>query len=458
MPLIKFHNIVPDFLHCESGNISVTDKQYKSSDYSLCWKYVDGDKITFCVDIGYVSGAENGKDSRSCAFAMYLFGTGMKGSLHIDFLKGCNICTGFDIELGFSGWRHIALSFERDMSGIPQPGMDGFSITASGEGCILIDEILTCGFCECRHIVASEQLPYISNKLFSLRREWMLKPLCKVENVLSEEIDLIAKRYREYVINEYDSEKTTEELISEANELGIFENVFGMCGKRVEHIRQRTIFEDTEGENDSFYPMADVGILMCHLAARYGKTKNRVLLDLYIKILKFIINNGFAFGSTLGSVAVLEYTVRPIYFSLAVMINEPDIKPLHSELRPALIWFTYLEKKGFGAGQLFEHSSTDDFLNQSPGIMVLSLMMDSDDKKSWYLKTLSSWIKYNLNFTDGFSEMIKDDGCICHHAGHYPAYGNGAFAGIAPILYALVTHNMIYARKQGAFCAKHFLH
>lgn len=438
MALIKFHNNIPDFLHCEGGNVSVTDRQYKSSDYSLRWEYTNGARLVFNTDIGYVTGIESQEDRRSSVFAMYLFGTGAEGSLHVDFLKENTICTGFDINLGFRGWRHIAISFDRDMNGTPQDGMDSFSITASGNGCILLDEILTCGRCECRCITASEQLPYISNNIFSFsfESEWKLKPKYKVKTVSCEEIDLIAGRYRQYVINEYDCDKTTEELVSEVDDLGIFEDVFGMCGKRIEHARQRKFFLGTEGEGDSFRTLTSIGKLMCCVAARYGKTGDRILLERYVKILKFIINNGFSYGSTLGGIDVLEYSLRYIYFSLAVMVNEPEVKPLHNELSSALKWFTYLGKRGFCIGQSFEHSSTDDFLNQAPGIIVLSLMMPDDSDKAWYLKTVSAWIEFNLRCTDGFLDMIKDDGCICHHAGHYPAYGNGALSGMAPILYA----------------------
>lgn len=436
MALIKFHKDIPDLLDFKGGKISVTDKQYKSSDYSLCWEYADGDKLIFNTNIGYVSGVESEKDSRGNAFAMYLFGTGTEGTLRIDFLKQNRVCTGFDINLGFRGWRHIAISFDRDMDGTPQAEMDSFSITASGNGCVLLDEILTCGRCECRHIVACEQMPYISNKLFSFEKDWKLKPIYNVENISVDEISAVAKRYRQYVINEYDCDKTTEELLSEVEELDIFEDTFGMCGKRIEHARQRVIFNGTDGQNDKFYPLTDIGKLMCYLAVRFGKTGNRVLLENYVKILKFVMNSGFAYGNTLGNVAVLEYSLRHIYFSLAVMLEEPEVKPLHPELCSALKWFTHLGKRGFCIGQSFEHSSTDDFMNQAPGIMVLSLMMVNDSDKAWYLKTLSAWIEFNLKPTDGFLDMIKDDGCICHHAAHYPAYGNGALSGIAPILYA----------------------
>lgn len=436
MSLIKFGKEIPDYLKCDGGDISVTDSQHKSDGYGLCWKYRNGDKLVFDKDIGYISDVENNQDSRGNIFAMYVFGTGNDGVLRVEFSKSGTICAGFDIYLGFNGWRHIQISYDRDMEGVPCEGMNTFSITAYGNGIIILDEIVTCARGEIRHLAVCTQLPYIKNVIAPLGTDFNFKAKWKPKNISSRVIKDVATRYRQYVLNEYDTGKTANEIIAEADALQICNGEYGLCGKRVEHPGQRGLCSDTDGKNDEYIPLRKVTDLMCAIAVRYGKSGNKLLLERYIRILKYLITCGMAYGSTLGGLQILDYSMRPLYFSLAVMLDEPELKPFHNELCLALRWYTHFGKRGLCVGSDLEHSSTDDFFNLAPGIIVLALMLPDDEKKAWCLKSLSAWLDFNLQCTDGLIDMIKSDGCIYHHANHYPAYGNGALTGITPILYA----------------------
>ena len=436
MALIKFHKDLPEFLSFCGGRVSVTDEQCKSSDHSLCWEYSDGDNLKFATDIGYIKNVESNQDSRVNVFAMYVFGNGDQGLLHIEFLKHSISCADFDIHLGFEGWRHIYRGFDSDMNGEPAEGMDELIITAKGTGCVLLDEILTCNKGDCRAIMKSEQLPYVKRIVVPLVTEMKLKATYNPNNVASEEIYQIAERYRQYVLNEYDNGKTAEELIQDAEILCIRKGRFGLYGKRIEHPMQRNVFVGTDGEGDTYITLRTVTELMCAIAVRYGKTGDTLLLQTYVRILEYLINNGLAYGSTFGSHQVLDYSMRHLYFSLAVMINEQELLPFYEKLSLALRWFTHFDNRGFSVGQDLEQSSTDDFFNLTPGIIVLALLMPNDKEKSRYLKAISTWLDFNLQCTDGLTDMIKADGCIYHHANHYPAYGNGAMTGITPMLYA----------------------
>lgn len=436
MALIKFEK-KPDFMQCVGGKTTLTNEQYKCGKSALCWEYNSGDKIVFRTPIGYIFEKKSPHDNRENIFALYLYGTGNEGVLNVGFLCGEDVCANFNIDMGFVGWRHIAVSFDRDMCGNPKDNMDGFFITAKGNGCVLLDEIITCARVDYRHIIASPQLPHIANKLAPLRADWKLKSRFKPKNIDEDEIKIIAHRYRQYVLNEYDCDKTDEELIRESDDLEIRKGRYGYVGKRVEHRIQRTYLADIDGKKDEYKDLRTVTDLMCHLAVRYGKYGNKILLKKYICLLEYIINQGVAYGSTMGGHSILDYSLRPLYFSLVVMVDEPELYLLREELFSALKWFTHLGKRGFCEGETFEYSTTDDFFNLAPGIMALSLMITDIEEKAWYLKTLSGWLEFNMTYTDGLTDMFKEDGCIYHHAGHYPAYGNGALTGITPILYAL---------------------
>lgn len=436
MAFISFDETDLSFLSSNGGKTSLTDKQCKSGKKSLKWEYITGSALDFKVEIGYEAGTKDA-DSRMATFAMYVYGIEGEGSLEVVFLKGEEALCGFNVHLGFNGWRHIAAVFDRDMNGSPTDNMDGFRITAHGKGIILLDEIVTSVPMDIRFVMASEQIPDISNKVVSVRRDFKLKEEYKPDYADSRVIEKIASKYRKYVIDEFDTGKSEDVLIERAKQYNIKEDIYGTVGEKIEHTHQRGYLRNTEYAKEKYFALRETTDLMCDISIRYAKTNNPQLRHYYILLLKHLINQGFAFGSTLGTHMILDYSLRPFCLSLIVMQAEEELKPFLEELKDALCWFTHIETRGYFEGQKIQSATADDFFNLAPGMMAMALIMPDDIQKAWSLKALSGWLDYNMKCTVGLEGMFKEDGCIFHHRGHYPAYGNGALTGIAPILYAV---------------------
>jgi len=440
--MIHFEGRLPNYLTSIGGRIATTPQQHKYGLQSLKWTYQEGAQLHFKTPIGYAPIGDGHLNQMRYAFAIYLFGFGKEkssGTLTVSFCKEGRVCCYFDILLGFKGWRSVSAGFDRDMQGTPEFGMDELVIEAhGGQGCVLLDEIITANRMDYRHIMASYQTPYFVGKSAPIIKEWNLKKCYHTEEAKKEEFDQIRRVMVDYIMEEFPCPKTKrDELLEAAAALDIVEGEYGPTGKRIEYSKQRQQTGANLEKRDNFADLRAVTDLLRNMAVCWRTQPDKALEEMYIKVLRFLMLQGFAEGSTMGTHAILDYALRPLYHSILLMQKPIHAAGLVPELVGAMRWFLHMGKRGFIEGQPHDFASADDFNNIAQGMLITILFMDTPQPAADWLMAYRGWLVHNLQFTDGLRDMFKEDGCIYHHAGHYLAYGQGAVTGLAPVVYAL---------------------
>lgn len=439
MTVFDFGKGIPDCVHAIGGTLSVNTDMVKQGTGSLDWSFNKGDKLVFDTDIGYKKLAPDGKDFRSYVFGMYMFGFGAEGTLTVSFLKDEEEKVSLNIVLGFSGWRSATACFERDMKGTPTEGMNRMVITANADGRLLLSELVTANRVDARHVLKSYQVPDINNNEILFIKNWQLGAKYKNKPVDSGAVEKITERTLKYLKSELSSVKdmTFSELSKRADDFEITENEYGVTGTKVEWYNQRRIVDDTLWQDEKYISLRTITNLMYDIAAYFVRSKDECAEELYIKLLKYIIVQGFAEGSSFGTHKILDYGIRPFYASAFVMRKAIKKAGLLSETVAAMLWFLHACQRGFTDEIEMKLASSDDFFNSARGLLYAILLTEDEKKQTGMLYAFSDWVSESLKVRVGLTGMFKDDGSIFHHHGHYISYGNGGLSGITAICYAL---------------------
>ena len=440
MKFFGFENGIPRELTSRGGQIEITDQQAKQGCCSLQWDYQEGDELIFDTPIAYQTNYFVPNDYRIFTFGAYLFGFGQEGSLRVSYWKEEKEQCYFEICLGFRGWRSVMTYFEGGMQGTPVDGMDRMVISARGKGRLLLDELVTANRYDQRYVLKSYQRPENRECRPMNTIGWKLDRSYGGTELTDETLACITDRCEQYLTEEFvtGNIKDLSELEEKVQNLHIREGSMGLCGVKIETPNQRGIVADTEGAADEYLPVRKVTDLCVELAARYRGVGCERSKELYLLLLRYLLLQGVAEGSSFGTHCILDYGLRPLYVSLMLMREPIAGEGLLPEVIGLMRWFLHFGTMGFAEGIPGKKASTDDFFNCAQGMLFMILMMEDREEQAIYLKAYQNWLDRSMEVSDGLGEMFKEDGCIYHHHGHYIAYGEGGMNGIAPVVYVLM--------------------
>lgn len=436
MSIIDVQDKLPSFITCESGALSVETEQVKQGTAALRWDFKAGGVLRVNQTIEYDTNAKG--DSLTYAFGLYIFGTGTNGTLRFSFTKNDREVAWFTLALGFSGWRSITVCYDRDMEGTPCDGMDGFSVTASDDGTVLLSEIVTANRVDSRLVIKNYQTPFIKNDRVCAQRGWKIRRCYAHKICLPQESQRMEEKLERYLQACFlTKQEDFSKLEEEYRAFHIHPSAFGLCGNRVEYFQQRSIVKHTPWEQESYISLRKATDLLLALAVCYRQTKNEKALYDYKTLLEYISVQGFAEGSSLGTLVVLEYALRPFYTSMMLLRRELAGSELLEKSVKASAWFLQLHTIGIAEEIPPYKPTSDTFFNTLRGMLFVILMMENEEEKSAHLYALRDWLDTALQYSSGLTCLYKEDGSIFHHCGHYIAYGAGGLQGLMPVLYTL---------------------
>ena len=132
--LLSFESAeVPSFISGTNSGLSISDQHYKDGTHSLQWKFQPGSSITIDKDLKFEKKDPTGVDKYLSAFVVWIYNEKpIAQTMQFEFLKDGKVCTSFPFGLNFHGWRAAWVSYERDMQGTPEEGMNKIRITEIG--------------------------------------------------------------------------------------------------------------------------------------------------------------------------------------------------------------------------------------------------------------------------------------------------------------------------------------
>ena len=370
-------------------------------------------------------------------------------------MKDGKECCHFDYNLGFKGWRGAWVAFERDMQGTPLPNMDKVVITASDNiktGRLFFDGIITASFQDVRHHTPDWQAPFVNEKTTShwlvLNNSWKFNLDIPQKATLSEkdlnDIDTVTKRFISLVLkgNGINIRNAREKFAS----YGLKYNPDGtITGKPIYFVRYGETFLNLDIPDAKLafkkngQLLRDLNDFLHSLACASKRAKKQEDRDeftkMYIELTRHLLDQGFAAGSSQGTLHHLGYSMRNFYTAPVLMKEELRKAGLMEEVQQAMEWFS-------GVGEIKiapkEPGMDIDAFNTSlMGRVASILMLEDSPYKYAYLQALSRWIDNGMKHTEGLRACFKRDGSVVHHRKSYPAYATGGFTGAVNAVWML---------------------
>ena len=130
--LLSFESTeVPSFVAGIHSDLSISGQHYKDGTQSLQWKFQPGGSIIIHKDLKFEKKDPTGTDKYLSVFVVWIYNEKpIDKTLQFEFQKDGKTCSSFPFGLNFHGWRAAWVSYERDMKGTPEEGMNEIRITA----------------------------------------------------------------------------------------------------------------------------------------------------------------------------------------------------------------------------------------------------------------------------------------------------------------------------------------
>ncbi|GAB1415070.1 chondroitinase family polysaccharide lyase [Paludibacter sp.] len=182
--------------------------------------------------------------------------------------------------------------------------------------------------------------------------------------------------------------------------------------------------------------LVDLGTMMFGFALDAKFNNNDSSRQKYIDLWEYALSQGFAYGSSMGNNHHYGYETRQIFQAAFLMKDVLISSGKISDVAAALSYWSGLPESRRAFVKTRE--GVVDTWNTLLFPRLISAMLIQDLPQRYRaLQSLVRWVDTSLEYTPGNMGGLKPDGTIFHHAGHYPAYGVGGFAGLGDFIAVL---------------------
>mgnify|MGYP002547973566 FL=1 len=433
-----FEEVIPQNFQCsDKDKIALSSLYYKEGNKSLEWKFHPGSILHFNSVIPF-SLDEQTKETYGITLWIYNEKPG-QDSIRFEFLSPTgHVSYHFSFRLAASGWRACWIGFKHMQGDKKTKEINGYRIIAPNyKGRIFLDRITFPVKKINDRTTPDMQMP--TNNSLSYRdlwhwcRVWQWEqytydlPLPATLNE-QEENDLLLVENR--LTKALDTQKEYQGNINKAYEVFNKSNIRrsgnGFIGAPV-------LAPDEIDRHKGEISWNDLETMLSGFAydAYYNHSKSS--LQNYFTVWDFAINQGFAYGSGMGTNHHYGYQVRKIYTTAWLMRNEIWKAPNRNNILSALIFWSALQetRKPYQNGR-------DELLDSWHTLLmaktVSALMFTDERERIRALRGLSRWVSTSLQYTPGTIGGIKVDGTTFHHGGFYPAYTTGVLAMVGQFI------------------------
>ncbi|MEO5996333.1 MAG: chondroitinase family polysaccharide lyase, partial [Chitinophagaceae bacterium] len=398
-------------------------------------------------------------DKRSC-FTIWIYNEKpVKDSLVFSF--GRNDCS-FSFQLNFKGWRTAWVMYNRDMKGKPSETMNSLKIYAPvsvKNGTLYFDAMQYVTTVDPRAPMRDIQVPFINpvNANKTANAHWVnllqfsqLSDYLKIPKTISAkeiaDIEIISNRYEKIILPAGSSQKNQIKAITKSFEAySIKHTGNNITGKPINSINayeiNHTVPLKEAKEYAEEYGVQNAVNLLFKIASAYRNTdistaEKNIGSDQFLNMLDHLHDQGWAYGSGMGSVHHLGYNFRN-YFSACLLMK--DVLKKTNRLQRTqkdLYWFSG-QGRTHQLPKLLPSSNIDVFNTLLGGMLASILMMDNSPEKVLQLQQFTQWLSTNIGPEYSIEGTFKPGGSLTHHGTLYPAYAIDGIKGLTPIIYTL---------------------
>ena len=177
----------------------------------------------------------------------------------------------------------------------------------------------------------------------------------------------------------------------------------------------------------------DIETMLAGFAYDACYNQNETSKKNYFTVFDYAIDQGFAFGSGMGTNHHYGYQIRKIYTTAWLMRNEIYKHPHRDVYLSTLRFWAALQETrqpcSPGRDELL-----DSWHTLLMAKLISAMMFPDANRQEQALNGLSRWLSSSLRYTPGTIGGIKVDGTTFHHGGFYPGYTTGVLATIGQFI------------------------
>lgn len=441
----------PSAWSVEKGAIAISRDISKEGKSSLLWEFEAGGRLILNEQMGFELRPKNSDSNRLSTLVYWLHNNSpSSGHLTFRFYRDGRELSKFEVGLNFKGWRSAWIRYEWDLGEDFEEDPDQLVIEAPAHsGRLHWDMFATSIPIDSRSPVPDLSVPFIGQHLPK-----------RAGDIWNKLIDYHVAEEAFLALGE-ESAFSEASIVTERWNVA-FEDLFGInpnAAVSIEDWKGDLAEWELEYQNGSVrgYPI----FFRSHneMLSAFGFEPERNLRDFgklffsgaigwtfapvdekeewargLLLMLKHLENQGWTEGSGQGVLHHLGYSMRELYRGIYLVRNLLQEKGKLLAARKLVAWYS-------GTGRIVDlddlQPSVDVFNTQLEGILISILLHPHQASRERLLGALSDWLGACIQPSPGILPIFKSDGSVYHHRGHYPAYANGGFRGLSPVLYAL---------------------
>lgn len=437
--LVGFEESVPQtFKVAGKGELKTSSLFYKEGKSSLEWDFQPGS--TLDVQVSPLS--LNAKKEQQFGITLWIYNEKpQQDSVRFEFLNEAGeVSYWFSYHLQAAGWRACWISFAYMNGNKKDKNIVGYRLVApQREGRIFLDRLT---FPEKKmnlRTTPDQQLP--TNNGLSNRDLWHWCLVWKWEKQ-SYDIPLLSK----LTSRQKKDLKTIEQRLTDF--LDVKKAPQGQVNAAYKTFEKAAITPSAAGTGFTGMPVVapdeqdkkkgemswnDIETMLAGFAYDACYNQNETSKKNYFTVFDYAIDQGFAFGSGMGTNHHYGYQIRKIYTTAWLMRNEIYKHPHRDVYLSTLRFWAALQETrqpcSPGRDELL-----DSWHTLLMAKLISAMMFPDANRQEQALNGLSRWLSSSLRYTPGTIGGIKVDGTTFHHGGVYPGYTTGVLATIGQFI------------------------
>lgn len=436
---IGFEDGVPEaFKVSGKGEVKTSSLFYKEGESSLEWDFQPGSVLN--VQISPLS--LSAKQEKQFGITLWIYNEKpQQDSIRFEFLnKAGEVSYSFSYHLPAAGWRACWISFEYMKGDKKDKNIVAYRLIAPNrKGRIFLDRLTFPEEKMNLRTTPDQQLP--ANNGLSNRDLWHWCLVWKWEQQ-SYDIPLASKLTEQ----QKSDLKTIEQRLTDFLEVekapkGRINAAYKTFEKAAIHpsaagtgfVGAPIVAPDELNRKKGEMSLNDIETMLSGFAIDAYYNQNETSRKNYFTVFDYAMDQGFAFGSGMGTNHHYGYQIRKV-FTTAWLMRDAIYKHPHRDayLSTLRFWAALQETRQ-------PCSPTRDELLDSWHTLLMakfiSAMMFPDAREQEQaLSGLSRWLSSSLCYRPGKIGGIKVDGTTFHHGGFYPAYTTGVLATVGQFI------------------------
>lgn len=434
----SFENKVPTcFSTKKSGKLSISDLFYKDGEKSLEWNYQPGSVLTIKCDSNII--LDKDKVNRY-GINLWIYNEHPQAdSLLFLFLSPTgHVSYQFGFRLSAAGWRACWIGFQHMLGDKTEKEIALLKIIApQKKGRVFLDRFTLPVKNINLRTTPDQQMPY--NNSLTFRDLWHWCRVWQWEQYTydiplsqsltpseQEELHTIEQRLSSTLDVRRDYKTAIEKAEATFQKAHIRHSLSGFTGAPI-------VAPDELNRSKGEMSWNDIEAMLAGFAYDAYYNHSAKAEKKYFLVWDYAINQGFAFGSGMGTNHHYGYQVRKIYTTAWLMRDKIWKSANCDNILATLIFWSALQETRRPCAQ-----ERDELLDSWHTLLmaktISALMFIDERERSRALKGLTRWVSTSLHYTPGTIGGIKIDGTTFHHGGFYPAYTTGVLASLGTFI------------------------